>query len=250
MDPLINQKLTNPDLLVITGSRLYGYAQPDSDFDYRGMISVPYSYLLGRKRFDQTESIVNGEDSTIWSLPKFFSLLEQCSPNVFELLFVPKSHILNISEIGQRLLNNKQVFISKKAIYPILGFATSEWNKVLHPERGEKGPKRQALIAQHGYDVKSTAHAVRLLYQGQSLLETGTVQYPLPIAPLLGEIRTGKYTLEVVTPMVTDRMKAVEELVKSSHLLPEKPDQKALDELFYDLVDDEVLAFKDRTHVD
>lgn len=37
----------NPDLLCVTGSRLYGVSTPDSDTDYRGFVAEPLSYLIG-----------------------------------------------------------------------------------------------------------------------------------------------------------------------------------------------------------
>jgi len=62
-------------------------------------------------------------------------------------------------------------------------------------QRGQKNVNRPELVAQHGYDTKYAAHAIRLGYQGIEYLETGRITLPIPDDPreLLIAIRKGEY---------------------------------------------------------
>lgn len=121
---------TNPHLgknillLGVGGSHSYGTNIPGSDVDIRGVAANSVSDLLGMTQFEQV--VDNPTDTTIYSLNKIISLLNNCNPNVIELLGLRPEHYLYIHPIAQELLDNKHLFLSKKAIYSFGGYASQQ----------------------------------------------------------------------------------------------------------------------------
>lgn len=122
---------TNPHLgknlllLGVGGSHSYGTNIPGSDVDIRGIAANSVSDLLGMTQFEQV--VDNATDTTIYSLNKIISLLNNCNPNVIELLGLRPEHYLYIHPIAQELLDNKHLFLSKKAIYSFGGYASQQY---------------------------------------------------------------------------------------------------------------------------
>ena len=66
----------------------------------------------------------------IYSFNKIIKLLSGCNPNVIELLGLKKKHYLYISPIGQELLNNSNLFLSKKAVHTFGSYATAQLRRL------------------------------------------------------------------------------------------------------------------------
>jgi len=232
----------NPDLLVRTGSHLYGCNVATSDVDTRGFAVPSAEYLLGRQHWEQHET--KDPDCVIWSFPKFFNLLERFSPNTAEILFAPKEHILEVTEAGQLMLDNKHLFVSKKLIKPMQGFAFGEWKKAVDyfEQMRKLGAQRKEHIATFGYSIKNACHAVRLLEECIELLQTGNITFPRPNADFLRQIRHGEIDVEVVKARYEELDRQVpEELAKSN--IPEDVDREKLDRLFYSVISDKMYSF-------
>lgn len=114
-----------PDLMAITGSRLYGTATPKSDIDYRGVVAEPEEFLIGMHNFEQKE--YPEEDKVVYGLKKFFNIVSKGNTNCFEMLFATAYPC--ITEIGQFILENKNIFCSKAYYRSIRGFALCEYRK-------------------------------------------------------------------------------------------------------------------------
>jgi len=115
------------DLLVLTGSKLYGTSTPDSDTDYRGFVVPPKEYLLGMKEFNQYQSPT--EDKTVYSMKQFFRELIKGNTQCMETLFAPDENIVSLTNTGREVLKNRNIFISRHNIRTIVGFAMAEWRK-------------------------------------------------------------------------------------------------------------------------
>ena len=73
------------------------------------------------------EQFVNEEtDTTIYAFNKLITLLSNVNPNTIELLGLNKNQYLHISPIGQELLDNKKIFLSKRVIHSFGGYATAQ----------------------------------------------------------------------------------------------------------------------------
>ena len=119
----------NPDLLVLSGSRLYGMDTETSDHDYRGVILPPYEYLIGIKKFECRE--LKDEDHKIFSVERFLKLVIKGSPGETEILFTPEKNIIKCSEIGRKILSFKKHLISNAVYGRIMGYSVGEWRKAM-----------------------------------------------------------------------------------------------------------------------
>lgn len=239
----------NPDLLVLTGSNLYGCAMPDSDTDLRGFFVEPGEYLIGRKRFEQHDDKVN--DTVIWGVRKFFSLLEKGSPNTIEILFAPSDNVRSSTEIGEKILSARSLFVNRRLTDTIRGFASSEWRKAQlltkNRETGEVyfsprvvGAKRKDSHAEFGYCLKNAYHSIRLLEEGIELLKSGTITFPRPNANELRNIRNGVMALGAISEKIEALSKEFE-VAEAVSILPADPDFKAIDALYLDLIRNKVV---------
>lgn len=113
-------------LLTYGGSIAYGTNLPTSDIDIRGIAINTKEELLTGNCFEQV--IDEKTDTTIYSINKIFKLLSNCNPNVIELLGCKEYLLLN--DIGKLLLDNRHLFLSKRAIYTFGGYATSQLRRL------------------------------------------------------------------------------------------------------------------------
>jgi len=115
----------------IAGSRLYGTNTEGSDWDYRSICIPPLEVLLDPfNGFEQKDSGFEEKDKTIWALGKFFKLCADMNPNISEILFLPESKIISKTKKWDLILENKHLFLSKKAKYTYSGYAMSQLNAI------------------------------------------------------------------------------------------------------------------------
>jgi len=115
-------------LLGLGGSRGYGTDNEESDWDWRGIALNSKIEILTNQNFEQ---FVNEEtDTTIYAFNKIISLLSNCNPNVIELLGLKAEHYLYLSPIGQELINNRHLFLSKKCIHSFGGYANQQLRRL------------------------------------------------------------------------------------------------------------------------
>lgn len=113
----------------VSGSIAYGTDVETSDIDIRGVYMNNLGQLLGtNKKPDVIEK--KSPDMAIYSFLKIVSLLSNCNPNVIELLGTREEDQLYVNDIGQALLDNKEMFLSKKAYYSFGGYAVSQLRRL------------------------------------------------------------------------------------------------------------------------
>jgi predicted nucleotidyltransferase len=150
-DKLTLDKIYNGNLLWLNartifatmhGSRAYGTNTPESDIDIKGVCVPPREYYLGYlNKFEQ--AIQNDPyDMVIYELRKFLNLASDCNPNIIEVLFTnPEDHV-QVTNLGQILLDNKQIFISKKARYTFSGYAIAQLKRIKGHYQWIKNPPK------------------------------------------------------------------------------------------------------------
>lgn len=111
-------------LLTFGGSYAYGTNVETSDVDIRGCALNSKEEILTNKNFEQ---FVNEEtDTTIYAFNKLITLLSNCNPNTIEIVGCKPEHYFYLSPIGQELINNRHLFLSKKCIHSFGGYANQQ----------------------------------------------------------------------------------------------------------------------------
>ena len=119
---------SNIILLGLGGSHAYGTSTPESDLDIRGIALNTKNEILTGHCFEQVED--KPTDTTIYSFNKIIQLLTNCNPNVIEILGLKPEHYLYLSPIGQELIDNSHLFLSKKAAVSFGGYASQQLRRL------------------------------------------------------------------------------------------------------------------------
>lgn len=115
-------------LLGLGGSYAYGTNNEHSDLDIRGVAVHSAEDILTRKGFEQ---VVNeATDTTVYSLEKIINLLSNCNPNTIEILGLEPWQYLYVSDIGKALIDNSDMFLSKRAVHAFGGYANSQLRRL------------------------------------------------------------------------------------------------------------------------
>ena len=128
-----NENIKNRLMFVcFGGSWAYGTNVETSDIDIRGVGLNTVSSLIGLQSFEQ--AVCNETDTVIYSFNKIISLLVNCNPNTIELLggkedsyYFPEGIP---GQLGKLLVDNKHLFLSKKAVYTFGGYATQQLRRL------------------------------------------------------------------------------------------------------------------------
>lgn len=142
-------------LLGFGGSYAYGTNNEDSDVDIRGVATHSAGDILTRKGFEQ---VVNEEtDTTIYSLEKIVNLLSNCNPNTIEILGLEPWQYFYVTDIGQALIDNRGMFLSKRAIHSFGGYANSQLRRLENrAARTMEQTKREEFILRSIENAKYT----------------------------------------------------------------------------------------------
>jgi predicted nucleotidyltransferase len=159
----------------ISGSHLYGFPSPDSDFDLRGAHILPLEKIVGLDVTDETveaSRVIEGLEMDIVShdIRKFFALLLKKNGYVLEQLFSPLIvHSTPEHEELKAICCPKATasgtlstgVITKHHSHHYFGFAETQW-KLFEKER----PRR----------VKPLLYVYRVLLTGIHLMRTGKIE--------------------------------------------------------------------------
>ena len=235
----------NTILKIKVGSELYGTSIVGaSDIDYFGVCIPTKDYILGTQKFELLEertnpsssgrrNISSDNDTTIYSLQKYFKLLSDNNPNILETLFVNSENIIFCNDLGKKILENKQIFLSKKAYYKFLGYAIAQKRKLINKE---PIGLRKEIVDKYSFDTKFGGHLIRLFLFGIELLDTGSIKFPTDWAKYLIQIKKGEWPLSHIIDKATY---LEEQLVNAfNHTkLPELPDLEAINKLQIKLIE-------------
>lgn len=161
---------TSIQYLAITGSVAYGVSTDNSDMDCYGFC-IPkkediFHHLAGeipgfgtqKKRFEQyIQHHIEDKDKkcnydlTIMNIVKYFNLLLGCNPNVIDVIYSPHDCILHITQVGQLVRENRNIFLTKKAYHTHSGYSYSSINKMSN--RNKRLEKIKKLEVSLGFEV-------------------------------------------------------------------------------------------------
>jgi predicted nucleotidyltransferase len=126
---LFKERTEHPLFYVESGSRLWGIASPDSDYDVRGFhLQSKEKYFDFKKHRDLIEIMDGDFDFVSYDIDKMFGLLAKSNPTVFEWI---RAHIIYFNnlpewkETQQRIVEN---FDFKALYYHYLSLAKGNIN--------------------------------------------------------------------------------------------------------------------------
>ena len=149
-------------LLGLAGSYSYGTNIETSDIDLRGITLNQKSDLIGLTQFEQY--VDENTDSVIYAFNKIITLLLNCNPNTIELLGLNSEHYLYLNDIGRMLLENRKLFLSKRAINSFGGYADAQLRRLQNALARDSFP--QSEKEQHIFNsVKNAMHDFNSRYK-------------------------------------------------------------------------------------
>ena len=223
------QKPSNIVLEGVTGSTAYGLNTKDSDIDLKGIYILPTRDVL-KMGFDQKHTTIDSTnpDVVYHEVGKFMKLVVSGNPTVTELLYL--NEYTQLSPIGQMLIDNRDAFLSTKAVMNAYrGYAFSQARRLNN--RTEQGLDGYDSSLKNRF-AKHTRHCFRLLMQARQLLETGTLQ--VKVTPEQREylFAMGEKTADEV---VDEFMRQDAEFENIVSVLPDEPDYERLNNLLYEI---------------
>ena len=194
----------------VVGSRAFGLDNENSDTDLRGIYLPPSD--LHWSLYGVPEQLENHDNQECyWELQKFIILALKANPNILECLYTPL--IEKTTPIAEKLLANKEIFLSQLVYQTYNGYVMSQFKKMEQDLRN-KGEIR----------LKHAMHLIRLLLSGITVLKEGFV--PVKISDYREEllaIRNGDMFWEEVNKWRLDLHRKFDLSLKNTSL-PERPD--------------------------
>lgn len=162
----------------LTGSRVYGTANEESDYDYRGVCIPPINYWLGyASRFDQYAP--SDIDEVVYGLSKFLHLAAQNNPNIIELLWVPEKYWTTSSTYWTRLVEHRDWFLSKKCFHTYKGYSHSQMRRMKsHREWLMKGELKEPTREDFGLRDRNEI-STETINAAQELIRRHLNKYPI-----------------------------------------------------------------------
>ncbi|WIE81138.1 nucleotidyltransferase domain-containing protein [Curtobacterium sp. MCSS17_016] len=223
------------------GSRAHGTDNPESDRDFHAIRVEPPRFVTGLERFDNLRHNTAGNgrsaaddlDTVVYGLRNWAAVAAAGNPNSYVLLHLPKYEY--VSDVGQMLLDNRHLFVSKLAASKYIGYLDSQVQAML----GNRGARvqRPHLIERFGWDVKFGYHAVRVGLQGLELMRSGKITLPFEgedLEALVG-IREGRFTRDDVVKMANGLIVHIRAAAEHSRVVPDKPDYDKIHTLLHDM---------------
>lgn len=212
----------------LAGSRAYGLAGPDSDYDWRGVyVADTLSVLSLRKPKETMESAV--EDMVMHEVEKFIRLALAANPNIIEQLYLDEYETEEDEWLW--LKAERGSFLSKRLRNTYGGYCMAQMKKLRNrTEAGMVGfsPRTSKRT------VKHARHLLRLFIQGQELLATGHLTPRLDEAQKDFVMTKSMLPIDELERVFKDQMLALD-TVASRSKLPEEPDYGIANELLLDI---------------
>ena len=167
----INEHLKDRIMLLgLGGSYAYGTNNEGSDIDFRGVTMMLPSDLLGLTRFEQYED--DKTDTVIYGFNKMVGLLLECNPNTCEILGLDEEQYLIKTDLGQELIDNSRLFLSKRAIRSFGGYADAQLRRLQNAIARDTLPQSE----REKHILKSVLNSLEDFNRRYSAYEKGSVK--------------------------------------------------------------------------
>lgn len=113
----------------IRGSYAYGLNTETSDIDEGGVFIAPKDIINGLSE-NYVSQVSDERHDTVWyEVGRYLELLTKSNPTMLESLFVPDRCILYKHPVMNKILEKRDMFITKDAVKSIFGYAKSQIEK-------------------------------------------------------------------------------------------------------------------------
>lgn len=236
------RKVPNKSEIILEGYRgsiSHGVYVKDwvDDKDIFGIFVPPKEYIIGLNHWELYEHQEKEFDYLYYSIKKFFTLALKGNPNTLCLLWLkPNFYTIN-TDLGEMLIRERDVFVSKQAYHSFIGYAYGQLRRTTHlAYEGYMGEKRKQLVEKFGYDCKNASHCIRILKMGIEFLVEGKLNVWRKDTQLLLAIKMGEWTLEQVQREADKLFKLAEEAYIRS-TLPNQPNYEKANDLLIELTE-------------
>lgn len=214
---------TEPDLkegiflLGFSGSYAYGTNVPGSDIDLRGIAYNTKETILGLHEFDH---IVNTDtDTTVYSLQKAVVLLADCNPSMLDMLGLREEDYFILDDTGRELLDNQDMFYSKRAQVAFGGYATAQLRRLQNALAHDAYP--EAEKQQH---ILGTLQTMLQNFNKRYQEQYGIKVY-LKDGELVTDMAMTGYPLRQAHGMLSEMVSVIREYEKLNHRNRKKDDK-------------------------
>ena len=218
-----------------SGSRAWGFASPDSDYDVRFVYTHSLEWYLSTVERKDTIDVMDGDfDAVGWELRKKLGLLKKSNVPALEHLFSPITYIEETSSLKEMRAIAKECFSPIACMYHYVSMSK----------------KYEEKLTRETVKLKSLFYALRTALAGKWILEHNTMP-PVVFSNMLGllkndeidEIRSLMHIKseenesyihpknEKVTRLVSSILRTNEKYAKS--LSSGKPDTERIDAFLY-----------------
>lgn len=216
------------------GSLVYGTSTPESDRDFRGIVVPPEDYILGIESFKQ--SVSKEPDRVLYGIHRWAELALQGNPNILEILWTPENYFVKRTEVGLLLVENRELFLSKRMKSRYLGYAQSQLYRMQRLNKNvNSNLERLKSFELYGFDVKNASHLVRLMRTCLEILTEETIHVQRYDAAELLEIRQGKWSLDRIYEEERRLARLVDQAIVTTSL-PARPNREAVNEIVKTIV--------------
>ncbi len=212
------------------------------DTDLFIIYKFPSEYYFSLEGYYKNKEVYEKQyeeiDEVGYEIRKAVHLLKGCNPNVIAWLFNRRKDYIHISEDGQKLIDNRQLFLSKRQVRDRFGgYAHSQLKRLQKGAyKGYMGEKRKAIVDEFGYDLKNAMTCIKLLRWGRELLLGGTMEvYRTKDRNMLLDIKRGHYKLRQIQKMADEGLRLLDEGYEKS-VLPEKVNKHKINELLVEII--------------
>jgi uncharacterized protein len=112
----------------VHGSTAYGLAREGSDVDLKGVLIGPPAWYHGWRI--APEQVELSPDHVRFELRKFMRLAADANPNFIEMLWAEPHHHRIVTAQGRRLLDARDLFLSKRVAERFGGYALSQLKRI------------------------------------------------------------------------------------------------------------------------
>jgi predicted nucleotidyltransferase len=157
----------------VHGSHAYGMERAGSDTDIKGVIIGPRHWYFGHRA--APEQVELHADHVRYELRKFVRLAADANPTILELLWTHPEHHRIITPAGQRLLDNRDLFLSSLVADRFGRYALAQLKRIrthrdwlLHPPAAPPTRSEFGLPDRTVIPADQLAAAERLIADGRA----------------------------------------------------------------------------------